>query len=141
MPAEASPARAMLRLGALWGGVLGAPVVVLGAMTSLQAGTSALIGVVVAVAALGVPPGLLALTGRVVPAAVMLIALIGGWTVVMGLALAYALLDAVPWLVGDRVGYALVAATVGSLGGQMRAVSRTRVLVYDESAAKGNPEQ
>jgi len=140
MPAEASPARAMLRLGALWGGVLGAPVVVLGAVSSLQAGTSALIGVVVAVGALSVPPGLLALTGRVIPAAVTLIALMGGWLVVMGLAFAYALLDAVPWLVGDRVGYALFAATLGSMGGQMRAVSRTRVLVYDEPPAKGSPE-
>jgi hypothetical protein len=88
--------------------------------------------VAIALLALCAGPALLSAARRVSPPTVMALAVAGYGVTVMVLAVGYVVLEAVPWLAGDRVGYGLIAATAGSLAGQVRAVARFRAPVFDE---------
>ena len=134
-PRPGLPGWAMLRTGTSWGAVTGAVPLLLGVRAPGRAVVSTVIGVGTALVVLAAGPVLLSVTGRLAPAVVMAVALAGYAVTVVGLALGYVLLDAVPWVVGERLGYGLLGASVGAMAGQLRALTRARVLVYDESRA------
>jgi hypothetical protein len=133
-PAESGetrrPAAVLLRGGAVPAGLAGALVAGYSALVSPSAAGSALIGAVLAGAALSVGPLLLAATRQLSPPAVMAVA-VGGYAITIGvLATAYLMLAGVSWLSGDHVGYAIAAVTAAWLAGQIRAVRRLRVLAF-----------
>lgn len=127
---EARPAIVLLRAGAVPGGVAGGVVAVASTVVSPQAGLSALVGTVLAVAALAVGPGLMSFAANMPPPAVMSLALAGYGITVGLLAVIYVLLGKVTWLSGDHAGYAIAVAVTAWLVGQLRATMRLRILAF-----------
>jgi len=100
------------------------------------AAVAAALGGGLATAALAVGPLLLHATRDASPPAVTAAAAGGYAAVVVILGLAFALLAPVAWLSAEHLAAALVAVTVGGLAGQVRAVTRLRVPVFDEASSE-----
>lgn len=132
-PRPGLPGWAMLRTGTCWGAVGGGVALLLAVGAAGRAVASTAIGVGTALAVLSVAPVLLSVTRRVPPSVVLVIALTGYALTVVGLWLGFVLLNDVPWVIGRRLGYGLLGAGVGAMAGQLRALTRARILVYDES--------
>jgi hypothetical protein len=97
---------------------------------------AALLGGVLATAALAVGPALLRAVRNASPAAVTAAATGGYAAVVVVLGLVFAVLAPASWLSAEHLATALVVVTVAGIAGQARAVTRLRVLVFDEPPAE-----
>jgi hypothetical protein len=125
---------ALLRGGtvpALAAGVVGTAV---SAVWGAHAAAAFAIGALLAVAALAAGPLLLRASRDASPPAVTTVAVLGYAGVVVLLGVAFLALAPITWLSADHLAAALVAVTVAGLGGQIRAVTRLRVLAF------GNPQ-
>lgn len=131
------PALAVFRSGAAVGVAVGAIAVGGSGVVSAEAAAAAAAGTLLAVAALGVGPLLMAVTRRASPPAVMAVALAGYAVTVLALAVVYLAWGAVPSLPGEHVGYGILAAAVGSSAGQVQAVRRLRVLAFGDGGHRG----
>jgi hypothetical protein len=88
------------------------------------------------VAALAVGPLLLHATRHASPPAVTAAAAGGYVAVVVVLGAVFAVLAPADWLSAGHLAAALVAVTVAGLAGQVRAVTRLRVLVFGDQASE-----
>jgi hypothetical protein len=121
---------ALLRGGTLCAigvGVLG---VVVSAWWGVHGAAGFATGAVLATAALAVGPLLLHATRAASPPAVTMLAGGGYAGVVVLLGVVFLALEPVTWLSASHVAAALVAVTIAGLAGQIRAVTRLRVLVF-----------
>jgi hypothetical protein len=121
---------ALLRGGtvaALAAGVVGTGV---SAAWGAQAAVAFAVGALLAVAALAAGPLLLRASRDASPRAVTTVAVIGYAAVVVVLGLAFLALAPITWLSADHLAAALVTVTVAGLAGQIRAVTRLRVLAF-----------
>ena len=141
-PAAVGPARpvdagtTLLRAGT--GPALAAAglVAAVSAVWGWRAAGAALLGGVLATAALAVGPVLLRAVRHASPVAVTAAATGGYAAVVVVLGLVFAVLAPAPWLSAEHLAAALVVVTVAGIAGQAHAVTRLRVLVFDESPAE-----
>jgi hypothetical protein len=121
---------ALLRGGmvpALAAGAFGAAV---SAAWGVHAAVAFAVGALLAVAALAAGPLLLRASRDASPPAVTAIAMIGYAGVVLVLGAAFLALAPISWLSADHLAVALVTVTVAGLAGQIRAVTRLRVLAF-----------
>jgi hypothetical protein len=131
------PGAALLRAGtrlALAAAVLVAAVSLFWGWRALLA---AVIGGLVATAALAVGPALLHAVRHASAAAVTAAATGGYVGVVLVLGLVFAVLAPASWLSAEHLAVALVVVTVAGIAGQARAVTRLRVLVFTPASAEG----
>jgi hypothetical protein len=112
---------------ALAAGAVGAAV---SAAWGLHAAVAFAVGALLAVAALAAGPLLLRASRDASPPAVTAIAVIGYAGVVLVLGVAFLALAPIGWLSADHLAVALVTVTVAGLVGQIRAVTRLRVLAF-----------
>ena len=97
---------------------------------------AAIVGGVLATAALAVGPGLLRAVRDASPLAVTAAATGGYAAVVIVLGLVFVVLAPMSWLSAEHLAAALVVVTVAGIAGQARAVTRMRVLVFDPAPAE-----
>jgi hypothetical protein len=88
------------------------------------------VGALLAVAALAAGPLLLRASRDASPPAVTAVAVLGYAGVVVLLGVAFLALAPITWLSADHLAAALVTVTVAGLVGQIRAVTRLRVLAF-----------
>jgi hypothetical protein len=100
------------------------------------AAAAAILGGVLATAALAVGPVLLRAVRNASPLAVTAAATGGYAAVVVVLGLVFVLLAPASWLSATHLAAALVVVTVAGIAGQARAVTRLRVLVFDPGPAE-----
>ena len=93
-------------------------------------------GGVLATAALTVGPLLLRRLQNASPPAVTAAATGGYAAVVVALGIVFAVLAPVSWLSAEHLAAALVVVTLAGIAGQARAVTRLRVLVFEEGPAE-----
>jgi hypothetical protein len=142
---------ALLRGGtvaALAAGVVGTGV---SAAWGAHAAAAFAVGALLAVAALAAGPLLLRASRDASPLAVTVAAVIGYAAVVVVLGVAFLALAPITWLSTDHLAAGLVTVTVAGLAGQIRAVTRLRVLAFgaaqepqvaaDRGPASGNAAQ
>jgi hypothetical protein len=123
-------ATALLRGGSLVAlavGVLGTAV---SAFWGMGAATAFGVGTLLAVAALAAGPLLLHASRDAAPPAVTAIAMLGYAGVVVLLGAAFLALAPIAWLSAEHLAAALVTVTVAGIAGQIRAVTRLRVLAF-----------
>jgi hypothetical protein len=96
----------------------------------LHAAAAFAVGALLAVAALAAGPLLLGASRDASPPAVTAVAMIGYVGVVLVLGVAFLALAPITWLSADHLAAALVTVTVVGLAGQIRAVTRLRVLIF-----------
>jgi hypothetical protein len=121
---------ALLRGGtvpALAAGVVGTAV---SAAWGAHAAVAFAIGALLAVAALAAGPLLLRASRDASAPAVTTVAVLGYVGVVVVLGVAFLALAPITWLSADHLAAALVTVTVAGLGGQIRAVTRLRMLTF-----------
>ena len=133
-PADAGTA--LLRNGTTPALVAGAVVTVVSAWWGWRAALAAAVGSVLAAAALAVGPALLRATRNASPPAVTAAATGGYAAVVVVLGLVFAVLSPASWLSAEHLAAALVVVTLAGIAGQARAVTRLRVLAFDEPPAE-----
>lgn len=123
---------ALLRGGTAPALVAAAVVAVVSAAWGWRAVLAAVLGGLLATAALAVGPALLRAVRTASPPAVTAAA-VGGYSgVVMVLGVVFAVLAPASWLSADHLAVALVVVTIAGVVGQARAVTRLRVLAFDE---------
>jgi hypothetical protein len=103
------------------------------------AAAGAAVGSVLALAALSVGPAIMRTGAQASPPAVMARALGGYLGLVLLLGGAYLALGSAGWLSPGFVGLGLVVATVAGIAGQLRAVTRLRVLAFGSGGALADP--
>jgi hypothetical protein len=121
---------ALLRGGtvaALGAGVVGSAV---SAAWGAHAAVAFAIGALLAVVALAAGPLLLRASRDASPPAVTAVAVLGYAGVVIVLGVAFLALAPITWLSADHLAAALVTVTVAGLAGQIRAVTRLRILAF-----------
>jgi hypothetical protein len=128
----AAAGAAVLRAGSLYGAIAGAAGVVVSAFWGPAAAASFALGAALSVAALAVGPLLLRASEKASPPAVTAAAVGGYAGVVLVLGGAFLALAPVSSLSSEHLAAALVAVTVAGLAGQIRAVTRLRVLAFGE---------
>lgn len=121
---------ALLRGGSLPAAVVGAVGVAVCAFWGAPAAVGFGLGAVLSLGALAVGPLLLRASRNASPPAVTAIATGGYAGVVVALGVAFAALAPIGWLSADHLAAALVTVTVAGLAGQIRAVTRLRVLAF-----------
>lgn len=121
---------ALLRAGTWAGAAAGAVGTAVSAIWGASAAAGFAIGAVLAVAALAVGPLLLRASRNASPPAVTAVAVMGYAGVVVVLGVAFLALAPVAWLSADHLAAALVVVTVAGLAGQIRGVTRLRVLAF-----------
>jgi hypothetical protein len=119
----------------LWGGTMyalaaGAVGTAVSAVWGGRAAVAFGVGVLLAVAALAAGPLLLRASRDASPAGVTAVAVLGYAGVVVLLGVAFLALAPLSWLSEAHVAAALVTVTVAGLAGQIRAVTRLRVLTF-----------
>jgi hypothetical protein len=119
----------------LWGGTVcalaaGAVGTAVSAAWGGHAAVAFAVGALLAAAALGAGPLLLRASRNASPPAVTAVAVLGYAGVVVALGVAFLALGPITWLSSDHLAAALVTVTVAGLGGQIRAVTRLRVLAF-----------
>ena len=129
---------ALLRGSAAGGAVAGLAVVTLCAFWGWRAVLAAVVGSLVAGTALAVGPILLRTSAAASPLTVTALGTGGYLVVVLALGGVFALLAPATWLSPGHLVLALLAVTVGSVAGQVRAFARLRVPVFD--AAGDGPD-
>ncbi len=129
--ATANPAGRLLA-GAGWPG-LGATAVLaaVASVTDLSNGASALVGGVMALAALVVGPALQWICRGVDPNLLLGVAVLAYGLVVGLVWLVYSLVSDASWLSGGWAGVGVLAAAVAWVAGYMRASSRLRLPLYE----------
>jgi hypothetical protein len=130
------PASTLLRAGTRPAVVAGVLVAAVSVPWGWRAVVAAVIGGVLATAALAVGPALLRAVRHASPAAVTAAATSGYIVVVVVLGLVFAVLAPASWLSAEHLAAALVVVTIADIAGQARAVIRLRVLVFDEGSAE-----
>ena len=130
------PAATLLRAGGRPALAAAALVAAVSVLWGWRAVVAAVIGGVLATAALAVGPALLRVVRNASPGAVTAAATGGYVVVVVVLGLAFAVLAPASWLSAEHLAAALVVVTLADLAGQARAVIRLRVLVFDEASAE-----
>ena len=133
-PADAGSA--LLRGGTAPALVAGAVVTVVSAAWGWRAALAAAVGSLLAAGALAVGPALLRAVRNASPPAVTAAATGGYAAVVVVLGLVFAVLSPASWLSVEHLAAALVVVTVAGIVGQARAVTRLRVLAFDEPPAE-----
>lgn len=121
---------ALLRAGTLGAIGVGGVGVLVSTLWGVHAAAGFAAGALLATAALAVGPLLLHATRTASPPAVTVLAGGGYAGVVVLLGLVFLALEPVTWLSASHVAAALVAVTIAGLAGQIRAVTRLRVLVF-----------
>jgi hypothetical protein len=121
---------ALLRGGAIAGLAAGALGTAVSAAWGMRAAVAFAVGALLAVAALAAGPLLLRASRNASPPAVTAFAVIGYTGVVLVLGGAFLALAPIRWLSADHLASALVTVTVAGLAGQIRAVTRLRVLAF-----------
>jgi hypothetical protein len=114
----------------------GALVTLVSAAWGWRAALAAALGSVLAIAALAVGPVLLRAVRNASPPAVTAAATGGYAAVVLVLGLVFAVLSPASWLSAEHLAAALVVVTLAGIAGQARAVTRLRVLAFDEPPAE-----
>lgn len=127
---------ALLRGGTLPALAAAGLVTAVSALWGWRAVVAAAVGGLLAAAALAVGPALLRAVRNASPPAVTAAATGGYAAVVVVLGLVFAVLAPVSWLSADHLAVALVVVTVAGIAGQARAVTRLRVLTFDDPAAE-----
>lgn len=143
-PRGAGRNRARTVTGAIWrAGAI--PAAIVGAVltsVSLTGGWAgvlgALLGTLLAMAALSVPVLVVQATSSASPPAVMAVALTGYLCCVLLLALAWIALADREWLSADHLGAALFAVTAAWMAGQLRGLVRLRVLAFGSPTTPGS---
>ncbi len=132
---------ALLRGGTAPALAAAALVAVVSAAWGWRAVLAAVLGGLLAAAALAVGPALLRAVRNASPPAVTAAAVGGYSAVVIVLGLVFAVLAPASWLSADHLAVALVVVTIAGIVGQARAVTRLRVLAFDEPPAEqgGDP--
>jgi hypothetical protein len=130
------PAATLLRAGARPALAAAALVAAVSVLWGWRAVVAAVIGGVLAIAALAVGPALLRAVRHASPGAVTAVATGGYVVVVVVLGLVFAVLAPASWLSAEHLAAALVVVTLADIAGQARAVIRLRVLVFDEASAE-----
>jgi hypothetical protein len=121
---------ALLRGGSVPALVAGAIGTAASAAWGAHAAAAFAVGALLAVVALAAGPLLLHASRDASPPAVTAVAVVGYVGVVLVLGVAFLALAPIPWLSADHLAAALVTVTVVGLAGQIRAVTRLRVLVF-----------
>ncbi len=127
---------ALLRGGTVPALAAAALVALVSAGWGWRAVLAAVLGGGLATGALAVGPALLRAVRTASPPAVTAAAVGGYAAVVMVLGLVFAVLASASWLSADHLAVALVAVTIAGVVGQARAVTRLRVLTFDDLAAE-----
>ncbi len=127
---------ALLRGGTAPALAAAALVAVVSAAWGWRAVLAAVLGGLLAAAALAVGPALLRAVRNAPPPAVTAAATGGYAGVVVVLGIVFAVLAPLSWLSADHLAAALVVVTLAGIAGQARAVTRLRVLVYEEGSAE-----
>jgi hypothetical protein len=133
---------ALLRGGSVPAIVAGAVGTAASAAWGGRAAAAFAVGALLAVVALAAGPLLLHASRDASPPAVTTVAVIGYVGVVLILGVAFLALAPITWLPADHLAAALVTVTVAGLAGQIRAVTRLRVLVFgapQESQVAADP--
>lgn len=130
------PGRRLLRSGTTAALAVTVVVALVSGLWGPGAAAAAALGGALATAALAVGPLLLHATRHSSPPAVTAAAAGGYAAVVVVLGLAFALLAPVGWLSAEHLAVALVTVTVAGLAGQVRAVTRLRVPVFDPAPSE-----
>jgi hypothetical protein len=123
-------ARSLLRGGSLVALLVGALGTAVSGFWGMGAATAFGVGTVLAVAALAAGPLLLRASRDAPPPAVTAIAMLGYAGVVVLLGVAFLVLGPIAWLSAEHLAAALVTVTVAGIAGQIRAVTRLRVLAF-----------
>ena len=137
-PADpADPGTALLRAGTRLALAAAAVVAAVSLFWGWRALLAAVIGGLVATAALAVGPALLHAVRDASAPAVTAAATGGYAAVVVVLGLVFVVLAPASWLSAEHLAAALVLVTLAGIAGQARAVTRLRVLVFTERSAEG----
>jgi hypothetical protein len=136
MSGPADAGTALLRGGTAPALVAGALVTIVSAAWGWRAALGAALGSLLAAAALAVGPALLRAVRHASPPAVTAAAAGGYAAVVIVLGLVFAVLSPASWLSAEHLAAALVVVTLAGIAGQARAVTRLRVLAFDEPHAE-----
>jgi hypothetical protein len=136
MSGPADAGTALLRGGTAPALVAGALVTIVSAAWGWRAALAAALGSLLAAAALAVGPALLRAVRHASPPAVTAAAAGGYAAVVIVLGLVFAVLSPASWLSAEHLAAALVVVTLAGIAGQARAMTRLRVLVFDEPPAE-----
>jgi hypothetical protein len=126
----------LLRAGTRTALVAAVVVAAVSAAWGWRAVGAALVGGVVATAALAVGPALLRAVRDASPLAVTAAATGGYAAVVIVLGVVFVVLAPMSWLSAEHLAAALVAVTIAGIAGQAHAVTRLRVLVFDLAPAE-----
>ena len=108
---------------------------VIGAFVSPAHASGALVGAVLAAVSFAAGPLILAMAGNWAPPAVMAAAFGGYLTLVGVLAVIYLLLLPAEWMAHAATGWTLLAGASASIAGQIRAMSRMRILAFGSPVA------
>ncbi len=127
---------ALLRGGTAPAVAAGLLVTVVSAGWGWRAAVAAGLGSLLAASALAVGPALLRALRDASPPAVTAAATGGYAAVVVVLGLVFAVLAPASWLSAEHLAAALVVVTLAGIAGQARAVTRLRVLAFDEPPAE-----